>query len=156
MKKLLFVCLGNICRSPAAEGIMQHKLNEAGLEGQVYCDSAGTSGHHEGQAADSRMRERATARGYQLLSKSRPVKRSDFVEFDLVLAMDHSNLKNLLELCPKEELRKKIVLICDFCKNFDLEEVPDPYYGGLSGFDNVLDLLEDATEGLLLKISSEL
>ncbi len=154
MKKLLFVCLGNICRSPAAEGIMQQKVTQSRLKDQVYCDSAGTSGLHLGDPADARMTRAAKKRGYELLSRSRPVALSDFSEFDLILAMDRSNEKNLKELCPSKEYLKKIVLMCNFCQQFKESEVPDPYYGGESGFEFVIDLLEDACDGLLKNLEA--
>lgn len=147
MKKLLFVCLGNICRSPAAEAIMMKILNDQGHD-NVYCDSAGTSAWHHGNKADSRMREHGARRGYELLSLSRPLKEEDFEEFDLIFCMDHQNYHHTLELMPNEQYRSKVHKMCSFAENFDLEEVPDPYFGGDDGFEFVFDLLEDACRGV--------
>ncbi|MDL2322740.1 low molecular weight phosphotyrosine protein phosphatase [Bacteroidales bacterium OttesenSCG-928-A17] len=148
-QKILFVCMGNICRSPAAEGIMKAKLKEKGLENLFRIDSAGIYGYHEGELPDSRMRAHAARRGYDLASRSRPVVYDDFFDFDLILGMDDSNISDLNRKAPDEESRKKIRRMTDFCRNFPDDHVPDPYYGGASGFEKVLDLLEDAIEGLI-------
>jgi protein-tyrosine phosphatase len=150
MKKILFVCLGNICRSPAAEGIFQAKLTELKIEAQVYCDSAGTSGFHAGERADARMREHAKRRGYELLSRSRGViPHQDFDEFDLILAMDQSNFENLTQMARTDKERSKIKKMLSYASGVDLEDVPDPYYGGEQGFEQVMDLLERACDGLI-------
>lgn len=147
--RLLFVCLGNICRSPSAEAVMKKLLKEAGLEKQIEIDSAGILGYHEGERADSRMRIHAARRGYKLDSLSRPVRPEDFFNFDLLIGMDHRNLDDLKQKAPDQESVDKIRLMTDYSRNKQYDHVPDPYYGGDSGFELVLDLLEDACGGLL-------
>ena len=149
MKKILFVCMGNICRSPAAEGIMKHKALERGLGDFFHIDSAGTYGYHEGELPDSRMRSHALRRGYNLNSHSRPIVYDDFRKFDLVIGMDDNNINNLKRMAPDIESQRKIRRMTDYCRHHPDNHVPDPYYGGASGFEHVLDLLEDACEGLL-------
>ncbi|MBK9291914.1 MAG: low molecular weight phosphotyrosine protein phosphatase [Bacteroidetes bacterium] len=149
--RVLFVCLGNICRSPAAEGIFKRIAYERGLNVEV--DSAGTSGWHEGEAADSRMRRAARQRGYELTSISRPVRRSDFGRFDLIVAMDDSNYFNLREMATNKEEEDKIVRMADFLDRKDYDHIPDPYYGGTEGFNLVIDLLEEASENLADEIA---
>ena len=148
-QRLLFVCLGNICRSPAAEGVMQKCVDEQGLSDQIFLDSAGTGGWHAGQAADSRMREHASKRAYELTSRARQFKLSDFDEFDLILVMDESNRRDLLSLSSALNHRNKVKRMTDYGQIFNDEEVPDPYYGGKAGFEHVLDLLEDSCAELL-------
>lgn len=148
-KKILFVCLGNICRSPAAEGIMKKKIREKGLEKHYSIDSAGLHDYHEGELPDQRMRNHASKRGYELISRSRPVTYNDFFDFDLIIGMDDSNIQNLNRMAPDTETQQKIKRMTDFCQHIPADHVPDPYYGGASGFENVLDILEDACEGLL-------
>jgi protein-tyrosine phosphatase len=147
--KLLFVCLGNICRSPSAENIMNHLIKEAGLEDKIVCDSAGTSGYHIGASADRRMSQAAIKRGIKLEGKSRKLTPSDLQQFDLILAMDQENYQDTLYLDREGKYEFKVSLICDFAKNKRDKEVPDPYYGGQDGFDYVIDLLLDACTGLL-------
>ena len=150
MKKVLFVCLGNICRSPSAEGVFLAELKKRGLSDNYLVDSAGTGGWHVGERADSRMRKHALKRGYDLVSRARQVKLSDFDEFDVILAMDQSNLNNLNKLRKDSIGQAKCLLMTDFCEEFSgAQEVPDPYYGGEEGFERVLDLLEDACAELL-------
>ena len=151
LKKVLFVCLGNICRSPAAEGIFQKKIKDRGLEKSFVVDSAGTGGWHVGNLADSRMRKAASARGINLESRSRQIKKIDLYDFDVILVMDKDNLEAVKLLIPDELdlLNSKIKLILSYSKKTNLTEVPDPYYGGQNGFDKVLDLLNDAIDGLL-------
>ncbi len=149
--KVLFVCLGNICRSPTAEGVFRHKLRAVGLEGQVQVDSAGTGDWHVGKAPDSRTRQAAQRRGYDLSAqRARQVEVADFQRFDLILAMDQSNLRNLQALRPAGA-RADLDL---YLRRFDLalDEVPDPYYGGEDGFEQVLDLIEQASDALLIEI----
>ena len=151
LKKVLFVCLGNICRSPAAEGIFQKKIKDRGLEKSFVVDSAGTGGWHVGNLADSRMRKAASARGINLESRSRQIKKIDLYDFDVILVMDKDNLE-AVELLVSDDLdllNSKIKLILSYSKKTNLNEVPDPYYGGKNGFDKVLDLLNDAIDGLL-------
>ncbi|PIN25406.1 Protein tyrosine phosphatase [Handroanthus impetiginosus] len=160
---VLFVCLGNICRSPAAEGVFRHLVKEKGLDSKFYIDSAGTINYHEGNQADPRMRAASKKRGIEITSISRPIRPSDFRDFDLILAMDRQNRGDILEAFERWRHReplpvdadKKVQLMCSYCKRHDETEVPDPYYGGLQGFEKVLDLLEDACESLLEKIVAE-
>ena len=147
--KILFVCLGNICRSPSAEGIMKKMLKDRGLENRFYIDSAGLHDYHEGELPDKRMRRHAIRRGYNLDSHSRPVKYNDFFDFDLIIGMDDRNIANLKRLAPDDNSVKKIHRMTDYCTHHNFDHVPDPYYGGADGFELVLDLLEDACEGLL-------
>lgn len=148
MIKVLFVCLGNICRSPTAHGVFQTIIDNKGLSDCFEIDSAGTAAWHEGKSPDPRTQKHALIRSYDLSElRARQVKPTDFEKFDFILAMDHSNLANLKEICP-ENLLHKLKLFLEF-GNGDELEVPDPYYGGSEGFDHVLDLVESASEGLL-------
>ena len=149
MNKILFVCLGNICRSPAAEGAFMHLLKKQGLHESFYVDSAGTSSYHEGEKADSRMRETAQKRGIDLPSWSRQVTSDDFIDFDLILAMDKKNFQDLEVICPKSELLYKLKMFTDFKQEMKHSEVPDPYFGGDEGFEEVMDLVIDCSKGLL-------
>jgi protein-tyrosine phosphatase len=152
--RLLFVCLGNICRSPAAEAVMNHLIQEAGLQEHFSCDSAGISDYHKGEPADPRMIKALKRRGYESHSLSRPVDpRQDFDSFDLILAMDKQNLAALESLRPKRDVKAKIRLICDFCRTHKIKETPDPYYGSTEGFDYVIDILEDSCRGLLAALN---
>ncbi len=155
-KKILFVCLGNICRSPSAEAVMKAKLEEYGLTKKYFVDSAGITGYHAGESADSRMKQHAMRRSYHLTSISRPVdSRYDFKEFDYIIGMDDQNIKDLNNLAEYPEDKKKISKMTDYCSKYVHDSVPDPYYGGASGFELVLDLLEDACEGLINKMENE-
>ncbi len=148
--RLLFVCLGNICRSPSGENIMNHLLKARGLEDQVICDSAGTSGYHIGAAPDRRMNAAAVKKlGLTLEGRSRKFEPVDFNNFDLILAMDQDNFEQMYALDDSGHNRHKLHLMCEFCTRHDLKDVPDPYYGGEAGFDLVIDLLIDACSGLL-------
>ena len=149
MTKLLFVCLGNICRSPTAEGVMATLVKRAGKSKEIHCDSAGTGGWHEGEHADARMHNHAHRRGYELTSRSRPLRASDFVEFDLILTMDERNFRDVKSRIPQTPHHAQVRRMTDFCREHFEQEVPDPYYGGDQGFEQVLDLLEDACSGLL-------
>ncbi|MGI0486301.1 low molecular weight protein-tyrosine-phosphatase [Pantanalinema rosaneae CENA516] len=154
--KLLFVCLGNICRSPAAEGIMNHLIAQAGLSEQITCDSAGTSSYHIGSSPDRRMTAAAHQRGIPLSSRARQFHADDFAAFDLILAMDRDNYADICALDPSGKYRDRVRLMCDFCTHHSLREVPDPYYGGAEGFNQVIDLLMDACTGLLEEIKPQL
>ena len=153
--KLLFVCLGNICRSPSAEGIMNHLVQKAGLEGQIVCDSAGTSGYHVNEPPDPRMTAAARRQGIALTGHSRKVELPDFEQFDLILAMDRDNYRTLLERERTGFHQGKVRLMCDFCEKLPETEVPDPYYSGSDGFDHVINLLLDACSGLLEHVKQE-
>lgn len=147
--KLLFVCLGNICRSPSAENIMNHLIEQRGLQDQILCDSAGTSSYHIGSPPDRRMTAAASQRGIILQGQARQFNRGDFEEFDLILAMDEDNYRDILMLDSGGNYQHKVKLMCKFCRSHGDREVPDPYYGGSEGFNYVIDLLLDACEGLL-------
>ncbi len=154
--KLLFVCLGNICRSPSAENIMNYLIQQKGLDGKVICDSAGTSSYHIGASPDRRMRSAASRRGIQLVGEARQFDVSDFEKFDLILAMDRSNYQDILRLDRDNAYGDKVRLMCDYATQYQDKEVPDPYYGGEAGFDHVIDLLLDACDGLLQETVSRL
>ncbi len=147
--RILFVCMGNICRSPAGEGVLAQLVAEAGLSEQIAIDSAGTIGMHAGERADSRMRHAAAHRGYDLTSLARQVTAADLDAFDLILTMDEDNLRNVLRLATTDAQRTRIRPFCEFCSDHADQEVPDPYYGGPQGFQYVLDLLEDGCRGVL-------
>ncbi len=152
--RILFVCLGNICRSPSAEAVMKQLVKQAGLAGRIEVDSAGLTGYHEGEQADSRMRAHAARRGYVLDSVSRPVRPSDFYDFDLIIGMDHRNVDELKRLAPDLEAVAKVRRMMEFSSHELYDYVPDPYYSGAEGFELVLDLLEDASGGLLDRLRS--
>ncbi|OPZ27971.1 MAG: Low molecular weight protein-tyrosine-phosphatase YfkJ [Bacteroidetes bacterium ADurb.BinA174] len=154
--RVLFVCLGNICRSPAAEGIFKKMVADNELEDKIYMDSAGTSGWHEGELPDDRMRMHGQRRGYDFCSRSRKFKYRDFELFDYIIVMDDDNYRNVKKLAKNEEDVAKIHLITDFSDKYSHPHVPDPYYGGSSGFELVMDLLEDACENLLNKIAKDI
>ena len=145
MVKLLFVCLGNICRSPSAEAVMNALIQKQNLSNRYSCDSAGTYGGHAGQRADSRMQKHAVKRGYNLTSISRKFIKSDFENFDYIVAMDDSNYHNILSMDSSKNYHNKVFRMIDFCSDCTEGEVPDPYYGGAAGFENVLDILEKST-----------
>ena len=150
--RLLFVCLGNICRSPAAEGIMKRIVDKNELQDIIEVDSAGTSGWHEGDLPDERMRVHGDARGYDFSSKARKFRKTDFDQFDYIIVMDDDNYNNVKSLASSSEQVKKIRMMTEFLvQNAHHKYIPDPYYGDSSGFELVLDLLEDANEGLLQK-----
>ena len=150
--KVLFVCLGNICRSPTAEGVFTKLVQDKGYHNQISIDSAGTHAYHVGSKPDPRARDAANRRGVKLDHlRARKVEPEDLDEFDYVIAMDHENYHNLVSMSTSDN-QKKIQMFLHFAKNANLEEVPDPYYGGEKGFERVLDLVEDASEGLLLTI----
>lgn len=153
--KILFVCLGNICRSPSAEGVANHIIEEKGWQDLFEVDSAGLHSYHAGELPDPRMRETAQARGYDLTSRSREVEMEDFFTYDYIVAMDDSNAKELYHRAPTLEASRKIVKMRDyFPEGEQLDYVPDPYYGGKDGFELVLDLLEASVERFLRAVSS--
>lgn len=141
--------MGNICRSPSAEAVFRHRVEQAGLHDRFRIDSAGTIGFHAGSRADSRMRQAASRRGYSLDSIARQVQPCDFEDFDYIIAMDLANLSDLRNLQRRAPGKAELSLMGDYCRHHQAREVPDPYYGGEAGFEHVLDLLEDACEGLL-------
>jgi protein-tyrosine phosphatase len=151
MPSLLFVCLGNICRSPTAEGVMRHLLAARGLSDLFSVDSAGTGAWHAGQPPDARATRAAARRGIPLSGQARQVRPEDFERFDLVLAMDRDNLRELLRLAGGSS-RHKVRLLRDFQPGGVGQEVPDPYYGGEAGFEEVLDICEAACAGLLAEL----
>ena len=147
--KVLFVCMGNICRSPTAEGVFKHYVAQAGLGDRIVSDSAGTHDYHIGEPPDARAQRSAGKRGYDLSGlRGRQVNKRDFSEFDYVLAMDEHNMQLLAHLCPPEHAHK-LKLFLEFGPDAGLREVPDPYYGGADGFERVLDMIEQAAQGLL-------
>jgi protein-tyrosine phosphatase len=147
--KLLFVCLGNICRSPSAENIMNYLIEEASLTDKIVCDSAGTSAYHIGSAPDTRMSLAAKEKGIKLVGRARKFQPIDFDRFDLILAMDRENYQDLIYYDGEGKYRDKIKMMCSFATKHEDREVPDPYYGGEAGFQYVIDLLFDACGGLL-------
>jgi protein-tyrosine phosphatase len=152
MVKVLFVCLGNICRSPSAEGIFRRIVQEAGLSDSFLIDSAGMIDYHQGEAPDRRAQATAQAKGIDLSQlEARQYRYEDFEEFDYILVMDKQNLEDIQKVCPNEYL-EKIQLMCNFTVDFDETEVPDPYFGGPFGFESVFALLEDSSKGLLHEI----
>ncbi len=147
---VLFVCMGNICRSPTAEGIFRKLVDESGRADEFDIDSAGTIGYHAGHPADSRMRAAASGRGYELESIARRIDSSDFERFDWIVTMDEDNFRDVSRANPGS--RASVVRMCDYCEVHDETEVPDPYYGGEAGFHRVIDILEDACANLLRRI----
>ena len=153
MLRLCFVCLGNICRSPTAEGVMQALIEEEELTQFVEVDSAGTAAYHSGERADRRARQTARDRGIDLTSLARKFEASDFERFDYVLAMDTENYENLLALAPDEGAKERLYLLREFDPDSPSgASVPDPYYGGPQGFEEVFDICDAACRGLLVQI----
>ena len=153
---VLMVCMGNICRSPTAEGVFRHLVREAGLEKRIHIDSAGTHGYHIGAPPDERSCYHASLRGYDLSQlRARRVKQADFAQFDLICCMDWENLEALQETCPPEH-RHKLKRLMEFAPAGLSDVVADPYYGGRQGFETVLDHVEAACAGLLEHISRQL
>jgi len=149
MAAILFVCLGNICRSPTAEGVVRHRIDARRLSGELDVDSAGTTAYHAGERADARMREHASRRGYDLTSRARQVRKADFSAFELVVAMDDANYADLVGLARSDDEKRRIVRFCDFVPGHEGEDVPDPYYGGEEGFEEVLDLIEAGADPVI-------
>jgi protein-tyrosine phosphatase len=154
-QRVLFVCLGNICRSPAAEGVFLQHLATAGLKERYVVDSAGTGSWHVGKPADARMRSAAARRGIHLPSRARQLEAADLQRFDRILTMDADNLaavQALVRRSPAADQRAVVEPLVHYCRRLSASEVPDPYFGGEEGFERVLDLLEDACEGLLMAL----
>lgn len=150
MKSVLFVCLGNICRSAAAEGVFRKLAADAGRADEFEVDSAGTSAWHAGSPPDERMQAAAERRGYRLDSRARQIVPEDFQRFDLILTMDEENFSNVAGI--DQGSRAQVARLCDFCAVAGHSEVPDPYFGGEQGFEQVLDILEDACSELLRRL----
>ncbi len=154
--KVVFVCLGNICRSPTAENIMDHLLQQQAPDLAVETDSAGTGAYHVGESPDRRMRQAAREYyGIELKGQARQFKVQDFQDFDLIVAMDRQNYQNILRLDPDQRYADKVKMMCSYCTQHSDQEVPDPYYGGESGFRYVIELLTDACSGLLDSIRQQ-
>ena len=154
MTKILFVCLGNICRSPSAEAVMKSFVKREGMEDEIEVDSAGILAWHSGEPADRRMQQHAKERGYKLTSISRQIKENDFKKFDAIIGMDYENMRDLRAMDPENKYADKLYMMTGFCKSIPADSVPDPYYGGPSGFENVLDILEDACDGIMERIKA--
>lgn len=153
---VLFVCMGNICRSPTAHGVFRHKVQTQGLAERIRTDSAGTHDYHSGSPPDARAQLHAARRQYDLSDlRARQIRTSDFAHFDLLLAMDNDNLALMRTRCPPAH-QGKLRRLTEFCLAHDAKEVPDPYYGDSSGFERVLDLVEDACDGLLQYVRQEI
>lgn len=154
-KKVLFVCLGNICRSSAAEAVLKKYLEKEGLQENIYVDSAGTAGYHIGEPSDPRMIKAAGKRGYNIDHIGRkfgPAK--DFLKFDYIITMDNQNHADISELDHVNKFSHKIFKMSEFCKDLNIEEVPDPYYESEEGFEKVLDILESGCKGIIEKLKA--
>lgn len=151
--RILFVCLGNICRSPAANGVMEQMVREQGLQDKFLIDSAGTYGGHAGELPDPRMRVAASRRGYNLTHRSRKFREQDYYDFDMIIVMDDSNYENVARLAPERKYLDKVYRFVEFSKNHpNWSYVPDPYYEGHEGFELVLDILEDGCAELINRL----
>jgi len=150
--RLLFVCMGNICRSPAAEAVMRHLIESKDLANRIECDSAGTISFHTGNPPDPRMQEAAAKRGIRTSGQARQIRADDYRSFDIILTMDDENLINVRSMAPAEDHPAEVRPFCDFVTEAATTEVPDPYYGGPQGFETVLDLLEDGCASLLERV----
>ena len=150
--RVLFICMGNICRSPAGENIFRHLIQNAQLSAHITCDSAGTIGYHHGKAPDSRMSLTLKKRGYPISGTSRKFHPDDFDQFHLILTMDDENYANIIKLAENDTQRAKVQKFTDYCTQHPQQEVPDPYYGEGSGFELVADLIEDGATALLAHI----
>jgi protein-tyrosine phosphatase len=152
---VLFVCMGNICRSPTAHGVFRQKVIDQGLADRVVVDSAGTHNYHPGSPPDERSQVHAKKRGYELSDlRARQIRQADFEQFDLIAVMDWDNLAQVKEDCPPQH-QTKLRRLTEFCTRHDSPIVPDPYYGGKQGFDDVLDLVEDACDGLMRHVKNQ-
>lgn len=154
--KICFVCLGNICRSPTAEGVFQHLANERGLQPYFEIDSAGTSAYHVGESPNSKSQQVANKYGVQLHSRARQFEYSDLEYYDLVLAMDHENLQNVKNMDRKDRFTEKVGLMRDFDPQPEDGAVPDPYYGGRQGFENVFQVVKRSCESLLNELEGQI
>ena len=156
-KRILFVCMGNICRSPAAEGIAKKFLEKRGLDGLIEIDSAGTLDYHTGELPDSRMIKHASKRGYKLDSKARQFNpKNDFGNFDYIVTMDEDNYSEITSLDKNNKYKDKIFKMVSFGNSHKVDEVPDPYYSESDGFEYVLDILEDSVNGLINKVEDDI
>ena len=153
---ILFVCMGNICRSPTAHGVFRQKVQQLGLAARIGVASAGTHDHHTGRPPDERAQEHAALRGYDLSDlRARQISAADFERHDLILVMDRDNLARVQARCPPQA-QHKIRRFTEFCRQRTADVVPDPYFGGAQGFEQVLDLVEDACDGLLQHVQQQL
>ena len=156
-KSILFVCMGNICRSPAAEAIMKKRIEKNNLGYQIQIDSAGVIDYHSGEFADSRMIAHAKKRGYEIDSIARQFDMTkDFERFDYIVTMDNENFEDIKSMDILNKHEHKIFRMVDFCENCTIDEIPDPYFNGASGFEDVLDMLEDATNGLVNRLIDDI
>lgn len=153
MKRILFVCMGNICRSPAGHCVLQHMVDAAGVSEAFEIESAGTIGFHAGAAPDGRMQQVMRSRGVPVIGRSRQLCAADLAYYDLILVMDRANLNDARRLDSKGQFHEKIQLFCDYCTEHSETEVPDPYYGGDQGFEHVMNLIEDGCGHLLKRLS---
>ena len=152
---VLFVCLGNICRSPTSEGVFRSLVKNRNLDSEIYADSVGTAGYHIGYPPDSRAVEAAAKRGVSISHlRARRLERRDFEKFDYMIGMDFNNLQDLKAMAPRD-YKGRICLFMDFAPDWDIQEIPDPYYGGHNGFEQVLDMVQDASAGLIEEITSQ-
>lgn len=151
MIRILFLCMGNICRSPAAHCVFQEMVNQANLADHFFIDSAGTIGFHEGNEPDGRMQDALRKRKIPIIGQSRQIKESDLEDFDLILAMDNANLTDAQSLDTKGQWHDKIKCFAEYCSDPTIVEIPDPYYGYDNGFETVLDLIEDGCQQLFIE-----
>lgn len=156
MIRILFLCMGNICRSPAAHCVFQEMVNQANLADHFFIDSAGTIGFHQGNEPDGRMQDAMRKRKIPIIGRSRQINKSDLEDFDLILAMDNSNLMDAQSLDTKRQWHDKIKCFAEYCANPTIMEIPDPYYGYDDGFEIVLDLIEEGCQQLLLDCQKQL
>lgn len=156
-KRILFVCMGNICRSPAAEAIMKKVIADKNLTEQIEVDSAGTIDYHCGESADLRMIEFSESKGYKIDSIARQFDSTiDFPKFDYIVTMDDENFDDISSMDIQNKYHNKIFRMVDFCRTYNINEIPDPYFSGQAGFEHVLELLEDATQGLLNRVIDDI